>query len=164
MDARRAGVRVFFRRHMTLPNEVAGASQLRSAMVLQRAATLDAVRPNFLRDSPGFPIIPAELAPLASEAVFDKLAMSAFVGSLLDYAWRDLGIKAFAVVGAVLEYGIDPTVRHGAYLGYYPVVIEDACYSFNPDARSASLTSLSRLGAVTDSATFASMLTPKGAP
>lgn len=155
--AREAGVRVFFCRHMTLPNEVAGAAQLRGAMALQRVASPAEVKPNFLRDSPGFALVP-ELEPLPSEAVFDKLMMSAFTGSLLDFAWRDAGIGAFAIVGAVLELGIEPTVRHGADLGYYPVVVEDACYSFSPDARASSLTAARRLGAVTDSAAFARLL------
>lgn len=155
--ARGTGVRVFFCRHMTLPNEVAGVSQLRGGMALQRVASPAEVRPNFLRDSPGFPIVP-ELEPLSSEAVFDKLTMSAFVGSLLDFAWRDAGIRSFAIVGAVLELGIEPTVRHGADLGYYPVVVEDACYSFSPDARTSSLSAMRRLGAVTDSASFAQFL------
>lgn len=152
--ARGAGVRVFFCRHMTLPNEVAGASQLRGSMALQRVASPAEVKPDFLRDSPGFPIVP-ELEPLSSEAVFDKLTMSAFVGSLLDFAWKDAGIKAFAIVGAVLELGIEPTVRYGADLSYYPVVVEDACYSFSPDARASSLGAMRRLGAVTNSAAFA---------
>lgn len=136
--ARGAGVRVFFCRHLTLPNEVAGAAQLRGAMALQRVSDPSEVTPNFSRDAPGFQIVP-ELEPLASEAVFDKLMMSAFVGSLLDFAWRDAGVRAFAVVGAVLELGVEPTVRHGADLGYYPVVLEDACYAFSPAAREASL-------------------------
>ena len=155
--ARGAGIRVFFCRHMTLPNEVAGVSQLRNAMALQRVSDPSEVEPNFLRSSPGFPIVP-ELEPLPSEAVFDKLAMSAFVGSPLDFAWRDAGIRAFAVVGAVLELGVEPTFRHGADLGYFPVVIENACYSFSPDAKKSSLEVARRMGAVTDSDMFAASL------
>ena len=150
-------MRVFFCRHLTLPNEVAVSDQLLAAMALQRVSDPGEVKSNFSRDAPGFQIVP-ELEPLPSEAVFDKLMMSAFVGSLLDFAWRDAGVKAFAVVGAVLELGVEPTVRHGADLGYYPVVVEDACYSFSPDAREASLKAARRLGAVTDSAAFAARL------
>jgi Isochorismatase family len=76
-DARRAGVRVFFTRHMSLPTELMGISQLRTAMAWQRKERVEDVVSPFLRDTPGFEIVP-ELAPRESEAMFDKLAMSAF--------------------------------------------------------------------------------------
>src|SRR5437016_13823105 len=41
----------------------------------------------FLRDSPGFHLIP-ELNPLPSEAIFDKITMSAFEGTPLNIALR----------------------------------------------------------------------------
>src|SRR5207249_8341092 len=56
--ARAAGLRVFFMRHMSLPNEAAGVFQLRMAMAWQRVKTVADVRPKFLRDSPEFQLIP----------------------------------------------------------------------------------------------------------
>ena len=123
--ARSGGYRIFHTRHMSLPNEVAGVVQLRTAMAWQRAR-LDQVRPTFLRDSPQFQLIP-QINPRPSEAIFDKVTMSCFVGTPLDLALRDCGITAFAIVGVALEVGIEPSVRHGADLGYIPVVVEDAC-------------------------------------
>src|SRR2546429_3911583 len=41
--ARKAGIRVFFTRHMSLPRELMGASQLRTAMAWQRVNSVDAV-------------------------------------------------------------------------------------------------------------------------
>ena len=124
--ARRAGVRVFFCRHMSLPKNVAGVFQLRQAMAWQRVSTLDEVEPWFLRGSPGFPIA-LELQPRSTEAVFDKITMSAFEGTPLNIALRDCGVSVFVVVGVAIEIGIEPTVRHGADLGYIPVVVTDAC-------------------------------------
>jgi biuret amidohydrolase len=106
--ARRAGVRVVFARHLSLPNELAGVFQLRTAMAWQRVERVADVRPLFLRGSPDFQFVP-ELTPLPSEAVFDKLAMSMFVGTPLELVLRDCGINAFAIVGAVTEIGIEPT-------------------------------------------------------
>ena len=60
--ARDAGVRVVYTRHMSLPNEVAGIIQLRTAMAWQRVERVSDVKPAFLRDSPAFEITP-ELAP-----------------------------------------------------------------------------------------------------
>jgi len=77
--ARAARIRVFFTRHMSLPRELMGVSQFRMAMAWQRVKSPDQVKPWFLRDSPGFHLVP-ELNPLPCEAVFDKLSMSAFEG------------------------------------------------------------------------------------
>jgi biuret amidohydrolase len=139
--ARRAGIRVIFTRHMSLPRELMGASQFRTAMAWQRVKTPAEVQPWFLRDSPGFQLIP-ELNPLPSEAIFDKITMSAFEGTPLDIALRDCGIRSFAIVGIALEIGIDPTARHGADLGYVPVVVKDACGFGHLEAAEGSLASL----------------------
>jgi nicotinamidase-related amidase len=80
---------------------------------------------------PGFQIIP-DLAPRADEAVFDKLAMSAFAGTPLQMALRDLGIRSFAIAGVALEIGIAPTIWHAADLGLIPVVVTDACGGSGP--------------------------------
>jgi len=143
--ARKAGVRTFFTRHMSLPKELMGISQLRMAMAWQRVKTVDEVKPWFLRDSPSFHMIP-EMSPLPSEAVFDKITMSAFEGTPLNIALRDCGIVAFAIVGVAMEIGIEPTVRQGADLGYIPVVIKDACGFGHRDAAERSIASLEFAG------------------
>jgi biuret amidohydrolase len=143
--ARSARIRVIFTRHMSLPKELMGVSQFRMAMAWQRVKSVNEVKPWFLRDSPGFHLIP-ELHPLPSEAVFDKIAMSAFEGTPLDIALRDCGIDAFAIVGIAMEIGIEPTARHGADLGYIPVVVKDACGFGHPDAAARSVASLEFAG------------------
>jgi biuret amidohydrolase len=143
--ARKARIRVFFTRHMSLPKELMGVSQFRMAMAWQKAKSPDDITPWFLRDAPGFHLIP-EMNPLPSEAVFDKLAMSAFEGTPLDFALRDCGIDAFAVVGIAMEIGIEPTVRQGADLGYIPVVVKDACGCGHRAAAERSIASLEFAG------------------
>jgi len=115
------------------------------AMAWQRVKSPDQVKPWFVRDSPSFHLVP-ELNPLPSEAIFDKLAMSAFEGTPLDFALRDCGIDAFAIVGIALEVGIEPTIRHGADLGYIPILIEDACGFGHADAAARSVASLTFSG------------------
>ena len=157
--ARAAGIRVFFTRHMSLPNEAAGASALRIAMAWQRVSTVAEVRPAMPRGSDAFELI-AELQPRSSEVVLDKISMSAFVGTPLDMILRDCSITAFAIAGVAMEIGIEPTVRHGADLGYLPVVIEDACGAGNVEAAERSVASLRFAGDTlfTDTATFAARL------
>jgi len=124
--ARAGGYPVFFTRHMSLPARLMGTAQLRTAMSWQRVDDPEKVESWFLRDTPGFQIVP-DLSPRADEAVFDKLAMSAFAGTPLEMALRDLGIRAFAIAGVALEIGIAPTVWHAVDLGLIPVVVTDAC-------------------------------------
>jgi len=143
--ARSAGIRVFFTRHMSLPKELMGVSQFRMAMAWQRVKSPEEVKPWFLRDAPGFHLIP-EMNPLPSEAIFDKISMSAFEGTPLDMALRDCGIDAFAIVGIAMEIGIEPTVRQGSDRGYIPVVVKDACGFGHLDAAERSIASLEFAG------------------
>ena len=124
--ARVGGYPVFFTRHMSLPVRLMGTAQLRTAMAWQRADDPAKVESWFLRDTPGFQIV-ADLSPRGDEAVFDKLAMSAFAGTPLEMTLRDLGVRAFTIVGVALEIGIAPTVWHAVDLGLIPVVVTDAC-------------------------------------
>lgn len=143
--ARKAGIRVFFTRHMSLPRNLMGAFQFRTAMAWQRVKSAEEVKPWFLRDSPGFHLVP-EMSPQPSEAILDKITMSAFEGTPLDIALRDCGISAFAIAGIAMEIGIEPTVRHGADLGFIPVLIKDACGYGHRDAAERSIASLEFAG------------------
>jgi nicotinamidase-related amidase len=92
--------------------------------------------------------------------VFNKLAMSAFEGTWLDFALRDCGIKAFIIVGVATEIGIEPTARHGADLGYIPVIVTDACGAGNQDAARRSIESLKFTGdaIITETETICAVL------
>ncbi len=97
-----------------------------AAMAWQHVEEPEKVQSWFLRDTPGFQIVP-DLSPRADEAIFDKLAMSAFAGTPKEMALRDLGIRTFAIGGVALEIGIAPIIRHAVDLGLIPVVVTDAC-------------------------------------
>jgi nicotinamidase-related amidase len=157
--ARAASLRTFFTRHMSLPKALMGAFQYRMAMSWQRVDDPDKVVPWFLRDSPGFAIVP-ELEPTADEAIFDKITMSAFEGTPLTIALRDCGITALAIAGIAMEVGIEPTARHAADLGLVPVIIADACGAGHADAAQRSLASLTFAGdaLITNTAEFCRVL------
>jgi nicotinamidase-related amidase len=55
-------------------------------------------------------------------------------------------VNAFIIVGVATEIGIEPTARHGADLGYIPVLITDACGSGNEAAAKRSVESLQFAG------------------
>jgi biuret amidohydrolase len=138
-------------------------SQLRTWMAWQRKDRVEDVVSPFLRDSPGFDVVP-ELAPLASEAIFDRLSLSAFEGTPLDFALRDAQVAAIAIAGVAIEVGIEPTVRHGADRGFIPIVIGDACGAGNHAAAERSLAALGFAGAaiLTDVSTFTGELSRAG--
>ena len=157
--ARRRGMRIAFTRHLSLPKTWMGVSQLRMAMSWQKKTEPDEVTPWFPRDAPGFQITP-ELTPEPGDAVFDKIAMSAFEGTPLATALRDCGIVGIAIAGIAMEVGIEPTARHAADLGFIPVVIADACGAGHKDAAQRSIASLGFAGdaIITDVETFVGKL------
>jgi nicotinamidase-related amidase len=158
-SARNAGVRTFFTRHLSLPKELMGAFQYRTAMAWQRVDSPEKVKPSFLRESPAFQITP-ELEPRTSEGIVDKISMSAFEGTYLEMALRDCGIRSFLIAGIALEIGIDPTCRQGADLGFWPILIQDACGFGNEEAANHSLASLKHMGdtTITDVETVCGLL------
>ena len=156
---RRAGIRTIFTRHMSLPPQLMGAFQYRMAMAWQRKQDPAEVSSPFLRDSPAFQLVP-ELQPLPSEAIFDKLTMSAFEGTPLHFTLRDCGIRSLILAGIALEIGIEPTCRHAADLGIIPILVRDACGEGNSEAASQCVASLQHMGdtIVTDLKTITTLL------
>jgi biuret amidohydrolase len=143
--ARAAGVRIFFMRHMSLPKKLSGVFQLRQMMFWQSKGSPDDVHPWFLRDSPAFALAP-ELGVRDDEAILDKITMSAFEGTPLAIALRDCGLKSFVICGIATEIGIEPTVRHGADLGFIPIVVEDACGPGEHEAGERALAGMRFIG------------------
>jgi nicotinamidase-related amidase len=86
--------------------------------------------------------------------------MSAFEGTWLDFALRDCDINGFIIVGVATEIGIEPTIRHGADLGYIPVLITDACGAGNEEAAKRSIEGLKFAGdaLITDTETICNVL------
>ena len=157
--ARGAGMRVVYTRHLSMPKRWMGVTQYRTAMAWQRKEEPDAVVPWFLREAPASAIVP-ELAPTADDAVFEKLAMSAFEGTPLRYLLRDCGILSLAILGIALEIGIEPTARHATDVGVIPVVLADACGTGNRVAAERALESMRFIGeaVISDVDTFCRLL------
>lgn len=163
--ARAAGVRTIFLRHVTLPTQLMGASQLRMWMRWQQAGSAADVVSPFPPGGPETQLVP-ELAPTEQEAVLEKITMSAFESTPLDLVLRDCGVTAIAIVGVALEIGIEPTVRHAADLGYLPIVLTDACGAGNAEAGERTLAALRFSGdaLLTDVAAFAGALKTSSHP
>jgi biuret amidohydrolase len=157
--ARAASVRTYFTRHVTLPVRLMSVAQLRMWRAWQRVSRLEDVRSPFLPSAPETQIVP-ELTPNENEAVLDKLTLSAFAGTPLEFALRGAGVGTLAIVGVAIEIGIEPTVRHAGDLGFIPVVITDACAAGNAEAGTRTIETLRFLGdaVLTDVAGFSEAL------
>jgi nicotinamidase-related amidase len=139
--AREAAVPVLYVRHVSLPPTHMGVTALRTAMAWQRVHDAATVTAAFPPDAPHTQVV-GDLAPVDGEPVFDKLGMSAFVGTPVEQVLRDRGVTTLVLVGAVLEIGVEPTARHAADLGLLPVVVEDACGVVDTQAAERSLAGL----------------------
>jgi nicotinamidase-related amidase len=139
--ARASNIPVIYVRHVSVPPGHMGVTALRTAMAWQRLDRAEDVAWAFPPDAVHTQLV-AELAPVDGEPVFDKLGMSAFVGTPLEAVLRDRRITTLVIVDAVLEIGIEPTARHAADLGLLPVVVTDACGVVEPEAAERSIASL----------------------
>lgn len=142
---RQRHVRTIFTRHYFMPTELAGVYQLRQAKLWQRKDRAADTSPLIPYGSAGFQLAEG-LDPRPSEAVIDKITMSAFEGNPLDIVLRDCGVRCYLIAGVALEVGIEPTVRHSADLGYVPVVVRDACGAGDEVAAERALASMAFAG------------------
>jgi nicotinamidase-related amidase len=154
--ARRAGMRIAYTKHMSLPGAWLGSTQLRTAMMWQRIQKPEEVKAWFARGSEASEIV-SELAPTDNDLVVEKFAMSALSGTSLAFALRDCGIVNLVIVGIALEIGIEPTVRSATDLGLVPVVLTDACGWGNEAAAGRAIETMKFVGEaiLTDTKTFA---------
>ena len=160
-SARAAGMRIVYSRHYNVPLAWAGVGQLRMAKTWQRAHRASELKAVLQVGTPGVQIVEA-LAPRPEDVVLDKVTMSAFEGTPLALLLRDLGLCSLLLAGIALEVGIEPTARHGADLGFIPVLVQDACGSGDAEAGARSLAALHYSGdtALTDLASVVRALQP----
>ena len=76
------------------------------------------------------------------------------------FCFANCGINAFVIIGVATEIGIEPTIRHGADLGYIPVLVTDACGAGNEEAAKQSIAGLKFAGdaLITDTETICNVL------
>jgi nicotinamidase-related amidase len=139
--ARRSGVAVLWSRHVMPPVDVAPAPVLRDFMRRQGVADPNELRPFMAAGSSDVELLPG-LDPADGELVFEKSTRSAFVGTTVEGALRDLGIRSIVLAGVQTDQGIEVTARHAFALGFFPVVATDAVGSRTHEAHELGLTFL----------------------
>jgi nicotinamidase-related amidase len=91
-----------------------------------------------------------ELAPGADEAVFTRSGWSAFKGTGLEGALRQMQIRRVILTGADLPNAIRQTAYDALTLGLDVTALRDGTASQRPDVHEANLADLARVGVKVD--------------
>lgn len=91
-----------------------------------------------VRGEPGWDIIP-ELAPAASEPVFDKPSYGAFVSTDINQTLSKWGVRHLVLVGITTDCCVTSTLREALDRGYDCLVLSDCVGSANPEHHEAAL-------------------------
>jgi ureidoacrylate peracid hydrolase len=73
-----------------------------------------------------------ELTPRLGEPVVRKQRYSGFAGTSLDHVLKTLGAKYLLFMGGATNICVGATLMDAFFLDYWPVLVEDACYSQCP--------------------------------
>jgi nicotinamidase-related amidase len=136
--ADRAGVMVAWSRHVLPPvADISGPFKL-FLMKKQRVTHPDQLAPAMQEGMEETQFVPG-LSPAPHHMVFEKSQPSLFVDTPFDLRLKTRGIQTLVLAGVATDIGIEFTARHGAALGYYSVIAEDATGSYSAEAQANSI-------------------------
>jgi nicotinamidase-related amidase len=99
-----------------------------------------------------------ELCPLPQETQLDKPAHSCFVNTHLDHKLRSQNITHLIITGVTTQCCVLATYRHASDLGYYCLLLDDCCATFNSADHDATIRILQSEGGVLGWVAHSSML------
>lgn len=102
--------------------------------------------------------------PLGNEQVFQKRVNSAFIGTQLEGALRQRGIRAIVIVGLTTPHCVSTSARMAANLGFEVYMAGDAIAAFElagPDGRLYSAEEIHRVSLATLHGEFATIVDSK---
>ena len=126
---------VIYSQHTAIPYEYMTKAH---AVALQRRG-LDPKSSHFMMENSHEWQIIDELFPEKNDLVLRKHTASFFIGTMLDTLLRAKTVDVIVLTGVSTEAGIEGTARHAAYLGYLPIVVEDAVGSYDREMHDAAM-------------------------
>ena len=129
-----AGLPVIYSQHTGLPYEYMSPASIASF----RRRGIDP-KAGFMREGSKEWQIVEELQPAKEDFVLRKHTASFFFGTMLDQMLRNRGVETLVLTGVSTEAGIEGTARNASYLGYVPVVVEDAVGSSDKETHEKAL-------------------------
>ncbi len=154
--ADRAGVQVIWSRHILPPLHLTVGPFLLFLMRKQGVDDPAKLRPFMQRGSEEAEFLPG-LEPAAHHIVLEKSMPSLFVDTPLELRLMACGARSVVLAGVATEIGIEFTARHAVARGYYPVIAEDACGSYQPANHDRSIAYLRDWSPVTTTAEICSI-------
>jgi nicotinamidase-related amidase len=136
--AEKYGLPVIWSRHILPPIALTTGPFLLFLMKKQKVDHPDKLAPTMQRGMDDTEFVDG-LAPKADHIVLEKSQPSFFIDTPLDLRLKTLGRDTLIMAGVATDIGIEFTCRHAAALGYYSVVVEDACGSYAREAHERSL-------------------------
>jgi nicotinamidase-related amidase len=132
------GLPVIWSRHILPPIALTTGPFLLFLMKKQKVDHPDKLAPAMQRGMDDTEFVDG-LAPKPHHLVLEKSQPSLFIDTPLDISLKTLGRDTLIMAGVATDIGIEFTCRHAAALGYYSVVVEDACGSYAREAHERSL-------------------------
>lgn len=136
--AERRDLPVIWSRHILPRMELTTGPFLLFLMKKQKVDHPDKLAPTMQRGMDETEFIDG-LGPKPHHVVLEKSQPSLFIETPLDLRLKTLGRDTLIMAGVATDIGIEFTCRHAAALGYYTVVVEDACGSYSREAHERSL-------------------------
>jgi nicotinamidase-related amidase len=107
--------------------------------------------------TPGSPLRPGQpgveiqdaVAPHPGEPVMTKSVNSAFIGTGLEGWLRERGIDQLVIAGLTTNHCVETTTRMAGNLGFRPILVEDACATFDRTGPDGTLWPAATIHAVT---------------
>jgi nicotinamidase-related amidase len=121
--AHEKGLPVFYGRHMSLPPSY--MSEYYAYWQRELGEDLDAYYRRYSEGAIGTEIIDA-IKPTDKDIVIRKYNASFFIGTNVEILLHNRGVRTLILSGVGTEHGIDSTARHATFLGFMPVIAEDA--------------------------------------
>jgi nicotinamidase-related amidase len=136
--AERASIPVIWSRHILPPLRLTSGPFLRFLMKKQNVDRPSQLKPTMQEGMDDTAFVDG-LTPQPHHIVLPKSQPSLFVDTPLDLRLKTMAIDTLVMTGVATDIGIELTCRHGAALGYYSVVVEDATGSYNSEVHERSL-------------------------
>jgi nicotinamidase-related amidase len=136
--AERARIPVIWSRHILPPLRLTSGPFLRFLMKKQNVDRPSLLKPT-MQDGMDDTDFVDGLSPQPHHIVLQKSQPSLFVDTPLDLRLKTMAIDTLVMTGVATDIGIELTCRHGAALGYYSVVVEDATGSYTSEVHERSL-------------------------
>ena len=129
---------VVWSRHILPPLEQTVAPFLLFLMKKQKVDHPGKLAPSMQRGMEEIEFIDG-LSPRPDHVVLEKSQPSLFIDTPLDLRLKTWGRDTLIMAGVATDIGIEFTCRHAAALGYFTVVVEDACGAYTREAHERSI-------------------------